>query len=135
MMINERKQVLQLLADGKVTAEDAEKLLDKLNSSQATPSSDVSPQPASVSQPKFMCVHVDSCEGDVVDIKLPIGLLRSGIKLSAMMPKEAAEAMTKNGVDFSQLSQLGGSDFMAALSAMRIDVTSKEGDTVRICCE
>jgi hypothetical protein len=68
-------------------------------------------------------------------VRLPLALLRSGIKLTAMMPKNAAEAISKNGVDFSQLNALSGDDLLEALRAMQIDVQSNEGDVVKIYCE
>jgi hypothetical protein len=133
-MSNERKQVLQLLADGKISAEDADRLLQKLASSQPA-EAPLDRSASAVAQPKFMLIHVDSKEGDKVDVRLPIGLMRSGIKLTAMMPKEVAQAMSKNGVDFSELSGLSGSELMSALREMTIDVCSAEGDKVQIYCE
>lgn len=134
-MTNERKQVLELLAQGKITAEDAERLLDKLAPSAQTDQGAVRPEGPASRDPKFMRVSVDSHEGDKVDIRLPIGLLRSGIKLSAMMPKEAAQAMSKNGFDFAHLRDLSGSDLMEAMREISIDVVSNEGDKVKISCE
>jgi len=134
-MSNERKQVLQLLADGKISADQADRLLEKLASAQP---SDAAPEAHSVpagAVPKFMVIHVDCKEGEKVDVRLPIGLLRSGIKLTAMMPKEAAQAMSDNGIDFSQLSGLAGDDLISALHAMTIDVRSADGDKIQICCE
>jgi hypothetical protein len=134
-MQNERKQVLQLLAEGKISADDAERLLDKLASTTGGADSPPVSRLSVDKGPKFMRVLVDSCEGDQVDIRLPIGLLRSGISLSAMMPREAAEAMKKNGVDFSQFNGLSGDEFMSALRSMTIDVCSHDGDQVKIYCE
>ncbi len=145
-MSNERKQVLDLLAEGKISSEDAERLLDRLagsastgdagassaGSSTAAPSGSGQPPTAA---PKFMCVHVDSHEGDQVNVRLPLALVRSGIKLSAFLPREAAETMSKNGVDFSQLSGLSGDDLIEALRHMQVDVVSHEGDQVKVYCE
>ena len=133
-MQDERKQVLEMLATGKISAEDAERLLDRLT--PTAPPGPSSPSGANDNAPlKFMRVHVDSHEGDQVDVRLPINLLRSGIKLSAMIPKEAVEAMSNNGVDFSQLTSLSGDEFMNVMRNLTIDVASHEGDQVRIFCE
>jgi len=134
-MSNERKQVLQLLADGKISADEADRLLEKLTSVRAGEPAAVARSVGTGATPKFMLIHVDCKEGEKVDVRLPIGLLRSGIKLQAMMPKEAAQAMSDNGIDFSQLSGLAGDDLISALHAMTIDVRSAEGDKIQICCE
>lgn len=132
-MQDERKQILEMVAKGKISAEDAERLLDRLAATtSASPSPPSEPNGAPL---RFMRVHIDSDEGDKIDVRLPINLLRSGIKLSAMMPKEAVEAMSSNGVDFSQLTSLSGDEFMNAMRNLTIDVTSHEGDQVRIFCE
>ncbi len=134
-MSNERKQILEMLSQGKIGPEDAERLLDRLNTATGTGQSPGSPSDSPQSSPpQFMCIQVDSVEGDKVNVRLPIALVKSGIKLSAMMPKEAAATMTKNGVDFSQLSALTGDELATALRNMVIDVSS-HGDQVKIFCE
>jgi hypothetical protein len=140
-MSNDRKQVLEMLAAGKITAEEADRLLERLAGAAAGAgggSSGQSLEPALLKdkpEPRFMCIHVDSDEGDKVDVRLPIGLLRTGIKLSAMLPKDAAEAMSQNGVDFSQLSALSGKELIDALREMTIDVNARDGTKVQVYCE
>jgi hypothetical protein len=132
--MSERKQVLDLLAEGKINSEEALRLLDRIRDG-AEQEPRVPDKPIAPGLPKFMCVRVDTHEGDAVNVRLPLALVRSGIKLSAMIPKNAAEAMSKNGVDFSQLSALSGDDLLEALRAMQIDVQSHEGDLVKVYCE
>ena len=134
-MPHERKQVLELLAQGKITAEEAERLLDKL---AAAPTSEESTRPGTMpssSGPKFICIHVDGNKGDKVDLRFPLALVRTGIKLSALVPREAADAMAKNGVDLSQLSKLSEDDLTNALRTMAVNVASHKGDQVKIYCE
>jgi hypothetical protein len=82
-----------------------------------------------------MCVHVDSADGDKVDVRVPIGLIRTGIKLSAMMPRKVSDAMAKKGLDLSQLSSLSGDELIEALRTMVVNVASHDGDQVKIYCE
>jgi hypothetical protein len=133
-MSTERKQVLDLLAEGKITSEEAMRLLDRIGESGQT-GANAAPESSASGLPKFMCVRVDTHEGDEVNVRIPLALLRTGIKLSAMMPKNAAEAMAKNGVDLSQLSALSGDELLNALRAMQVDVASHEGDLVKVYCE
>ena len=128
----ERKKVLEMLAAQKINANDAERLLERIGQAEETSSKESMP-PSNV--PKFMCVRVDSTEGDVVDVRLPIGLLRTGIKLSAMLPKEASEAISKTGFDFAQLAAMPTLELMCALREMTVDVAAASGERVRICCE
>jgi hypothetical protein len=133
-MNGERKKVLKMLAEQKISAEDAERLLERIGQSEGGSSS--APQNAAqFTAPKFMCVRVDSTGGDVVDVRLPIGLLRTGIKLSAMLPKEASEAMSKTGFDFAQLGALPTAELLSALKEMSVDVSAASGERVRISCE
>lgn len=130
-MSNDRNQVLELLAAGKVNANEAAQLLDRLAAS-AQDKTSVASHPQ---VPKFMCVRVDTHKGDAVNVRIPLALAKTGIKLSAMMPKDAAEAMTAHGVDFAQLSKLPTDELFSALQAMQIDVLSKKGDKVKVYCE
>jgi hypothetical protein len=139
-MSNDRKQVLEMLAAGKITADEADRLLERLavaggsSGARAEESTSLTERKEG-RELKFMCIHVDSDEGDKVDVRVPIGLLRTGIKLSAMLPKEAAEAMSHNGVDFSQLSALSGSDLLDVLRDMTVDVNAADGTKVQVYCE
>ena len=134
-MPHERKQVLDLLAQGKITPEEAERLLDKLEAAPTAEKSARSEATPSSSKPKFICIHVDGNKGDKVDLRFPLALVRTGIKLSALVPKEAADAMAKNGVDLSQLSKLSEDELSDALRTMAVDVASHKGDQVKIYCE
>jgi hypothetical protein len=134
-MPHERKQVLDLLAQGKITPEEAERLLDKLEAAPTAEKSARSEATPSSNKPKFICIHVDGNKGDKVDLRFPLALVRTGIKLSALVPKEAADAMAKNGVDLSQLSKLSEDELTDALRTMAVDVASHKGDQVKIYCE
>jgi hypothetical protein len=133
-MNHERKKVLEMLSQQKISAEDAEQLLEKIGQTQGTSAESQQDVPLGTA-PKFMCVRVDSVGGDVVDVRLPIGLLRTGIKLSAMLPKEASEAMSKTGFDFAQLGSLPTAELVNALKEMSVDVCASGGERVRITCE
>lgn len=135
-MSSDRKKVLELLAERKISADDAERLLERLGSEdESGPLESKGSASAPRRAPRFMCIHVDSADGDQVNVRLPIVLVQSGIKLSALVPKSAVEAVQKNGVDLSELSHLDGDALMDALAEMTVDVQSQEGDTVRIYCE
>lgn len=129
-MTTERRQVLDMLAQGKISAEEADRLLDKLGAAKPAEG-----PAAGGAAPKFLRVTVDSHDGDKVNVRVPLALVRTGIKLSAMMPKEAGEKLQASGVDLSHLSGLKGDELVEALRELQVDVDSKEGDRVKVFCE
>jgi hypothetical protein len=134
-MSEERRQVLELLANGKITAEQAERLLDKLASAQAKEPAASAPGGESKAKPKFLCVVVDGAGGDKVNVRVPLALVRSGIKLAAVLPEGAQAKLSERGLDLGQLSQLDADQLVEALRELQVDVDSETGDTVRVCCE
>ena len=123
----ERKQVLEMLAQGKVTPEEADRLLEKLAA--------VKPAVSPAAAPKYLRVVVDSSDGDKVNIRVPLALVRTGIKLSAMMPKEAGDKLAEKGIDLGQFAGLQGDELVEALRELTVDVDSNDGDKVKVFCE
>lgn len=66
---------------------------------------------------------------------MPLGLLRTGIKLSTMVPIMAGERLKASGIDLSHLSSLSGDELIEELRDLKIDVDSPDGDKVRVFCE
>lgn len=144
-MSEERKQILDMLAARKITADEAAQLLDRLTAERPAPPRDDEPlrtqtEPAVAKAsrsalPKYLRVLVDSTDGDRVNIRVPLELVRTGIRLGAMMPEHARAKLEDRGIDLSQLSGLQGEELMQALRELTVDVDSADGDTVRIFCE
>ena len=128
-MSRERAKILKMVADGTITPEDGEKLLSRLDSPEPErDNSDRKQGPL-----KYLRVVVD--DGDKVNIRVPIGLVRTGIKLTTLMPMIASEHLSEHGIDLSQLNKLGGEELMEALRELNVEVTSDNGDVVRVFCE
>jgi len=137
-MSEDRKKILEMLAEGKITPEDAERLLQKLaafGEIGSAGSPDSSDGPGAKGPLKYLRVVVDSSDGDKVNIRLPLALVRTGIKLSTMLPAQASGKLEEQGIDLSHLSGLKGEELIEALWDLKIDVDSNDGDTVRIFCE
>jgi len=137
-MSTERKQVLEMLAEGKITTEDADRLLERLEGSSrgtgnAGASGESKTPPAGA--PKFLRVVVDSKNGETVNIRVPFFLVRTGIKLSTMLPAKVSMRLNEKGIDLSQLGALEGDDLVRALRELNVDVNSNNGDKVRVFCE
>jgi len=132
-MNESRKKVLAMLSDGKITVDEAAQLLEKM-SDPAEPERPSAPQ-APVKNPRFLRVVVNSSDGDKVNVRVPLSLIRTGIKLGSLMPKEAAEVVSEKGFDLSSLSQLDENELAQALSELTVEVDGSDGDTVRVFAE
>lgn len=132
-MSTERNKVLGMVAEGKLSADDAERLLDKLDGSGAAGAKNRADSPADGAAPlKYLRVLVDSAKGDKVNIRVPLALLRTGISLATLLPAAAGEKLSENGID---LSHLEGDALVEELRELTVDVDSAKGDTVRVFCE
>ncbi len=132
----ERKQILNMLAEGKISAEDAERLLDKLSAGETNTSPASAPSTTEqTSKLKYLRVQVDSCDGDKVNVRVPLALIRTGIKLTAVLPDEVNDKLGEKGVDLGRLSELDTEELYESLRELQVDVDSGDGDTVRVFCE
>jgi len=157
-MSEERKKVLEMLAAGKVTAEEADRLLERLQgrgqggqghgmgwgrrhrlraageADAPTATGTEAAGEAARPLPRYLRVLVDSEGGETVNIRVPLKLVRTGIKLSAMLPKDARTKIEARGIDLESLSGKDAEELIAALEDLTIDVEDGK-DTVRIFCE
>lgn len=164
-MSEERKKILAMLAEGKITADDAERLLDKLGEgaghrgwghrhrgrghrrlkhlhigASALPEGDTEDVAGGNGEtppgtPKYLRVEVQSKDGDEVNIRVPLRLIRTGVKLTTMLPSETSAKLADKGIDLSELGKLEGEELVDALRELKVDVDSADGDTVRVFCE
>lgn len=163
-MSEERKKVLELLASGKINAEEADRLLERLQGrgqggpgqghgwgrrhrlrGATEPAGEAAPllpapgggldsETGARPLPRYLRVLVASAEGESVNIRVPLKLVRTGIKLGAMLPKDAKMKIEAKGIDLESLSGKGGEELIAAIEELEIDVADGK-DTVRIFCE
>ena len=141
-MNEERKKILEMLADKKISVEDAEKLLtavsDRTGETGAA-DGDASGKPG----PKYLRVLVEPAPGnqggDRVNIRVPLNLVRAGMKFASFIPPQVQEKinreMKEKGVPFD-LSHFNPRDveaLLAQLNDLTVEVEGKE--TVRVFCE
>ena len=87
---------------------------------------------------KFLFVKVKSTKGDNVNVKIPLGVLRAGLKLTTLIPKPATDqinkAMAEKGMafDLNSLKPEDLQELIDALAEMEIEVDANDGDTVRV---
>jgi hypothetical protein len=143
-MNEQRRQVLQLLAEGKVTADEAERLIDALGREQpeSPPGAALRPKP----RPKYLRVVVNSEDNagsdgpSRVNVRVPLQLLRAGVRLTSLIPPQAlTQVNTKlheSGVpiDLTQLKPQHIEDLIEQLDDLTVDVDQPDAK-VRVFCE
>ncbi|MDH4156028.1 MAG: DUF2089 domain-containing protein [candidate division Zixibacteria bacterium] len=142
-MSNERRRILDLLAAGKITADEAEKLLEAVAETGGGP--DPQLRPATGPGPKYLRIQVEPASntakgGERVNIRVPLKLVKTGIKLGSLLPESARsrvnEALGEKGlkIDVGKLDAEAVDELLAALTSLSIDVDD-EKEKVRIFCE
>jgi hypothetical protein len=133
-MNENRRQILDMLANGKITAEEAERLLAALERSPSQGSEAV----------KYLRVLVDANdahEGPTkVNVRVPMQLLRAGVRLTGIIPPKAREqvndALRKEGIpfDINNVTPQNLEEMVEHLRDLTVDVDN-EYAKVRVFCE
>jgi hypothetical protein len=139
IMSEERARILKMVAEGKISVKEAEELLDALKektgqTEQAHPAGN-----GPVKYPKYMFVKVTG--KDNVNVRVPFGLLRAGMKFTSLIPPMAMEQinehMHEKGINFdlNNVKPQDLDDLIQSLADMEVNVESKDGEKVRVYCE
>ncbi|HEY90552.1 MAG TPA: DUF2089 domain-containing protein [Dehalococcoidia bacterium] len=137
-MSDNRRRILDLLAEGKINVEEAERLLSASGGeTEEKTTSDIAQQPRK-SQPKFLRVVVEPQEGsggkqDRVNVRVPMALLRAGVRFASVIPSAASghinEQLKEKGIDIDvrdiKLDDL--EKLVDAMSELQVDVDNTEG--------
>jgi hypothetical protein len=159
-MNENRRQILEMLAAGKITADEAERLLTALEPDMGaapprtyavggTTSNGSSSAPVKT-HAKYLRVLVEADESmtgmkgpTTVNVRVPMQLLRAGVRLASLIPKQAHdqldEALSRHGVPItlSQIKPENLEELIDHLEDLTVDVDSKDGNStkVRVFCE
>jgi hypothetical protein len=135
-MSREREKILRMVADGTITPDEAEQLLNRLDPEAPTAVAEPSTEPGErpTGPIKYLRVVINGGD-DKVNVRVPIALIRTGIKLSTLMPNDASEHLREKGIDLGRLNELDGDELMDALRELWVEVESEDGDTIRVFCE
>jgi SHOCT-like protein len=143
-MNEQRRQILQMLSEGKITADEAERLIDALEREQPESPPGAAPRPKP--RPKYLRVVVNSSDnfgGDgpgQVNVRVPLQLLRAGVRLTSLIPPQALSQvnveLNKSGVpiDLTQLKPQHIEELIEQLDDVTVDVDQPEAK-VRVFCE
>jgi hypothetical protein len=137
-MSEETKKVLEMLAEGKINADQAEKLLEKLAaspSSQAPPAENAGKSSeAGKERPRFLRIVVEKPGQDQVNIRMPLSFACTGSRMLAVLPPRVSEKLAELGIDLSAVAAAKDKNWAEAIE--NTDIHIDKGDKkVRIFCE
>ena len=153
-MNDNRRQILEMLAAGKITADEAERLLaalDPIPTPVMPEFTGTTANGATVkTRAKYLRVLVEADEGmtglkgqTTVNVRVPMQLLRAGVRLASLIPIQAHgqldEALSRKGVPItlSQIKPENLEELIDHLEDLTVDVDGKDGNTtkVKVFCE
>lgn len=156
-MNDNRRQILEMLAAGKITADEADRLLAALDPDTASASASTAQASASGARttatktvPKYLRVLVEADESmtgnkglTTVNVRVPMQLLRAGVRLAALIPQQAHNqldsALSSHGIPLtlSQIKPENLEELIDHLEDLTVDVDGKDGNAtkVRVFCE
>lgn len=152
--MNENRQILEMLAAGKITADEAERLIAALDPGPAATvgefSGTVGNGATVKTRAKYLRVLVEADEtmtgmkgNTTVNVRVPMQLLRAGVRLASLIPAQAHEhldeALSRHGVPLtlSQIKPENLEELIDHLEDLTVDVDGKDGNgtKVRVFCE
>jgi SHOCT-like protein len=146
-MTDERRRVLDLLAQGKITVDEADQLMRAIDARREEPAAG-GPSP----MPRWVRIQVqkpskDGREGKEVNIRVPIAVVKGGMRLGAIIAtfagEKAAQRMKDRGIDLDlskingDFSKMNGAEFEAFMKSLAdVNIELDDGKSqVRITCE
>lgn len=140
-MNEQRKDVLDMLVEGKITAEEAERLLIALERDQSPTASRLEPRPKG--RAKYLRVvmeFLEDGESGRLNVRVPLQLLRAGVQLVALIPPRALDRanaeLVKAGVpiDLTQLKPAQLEALVEHLDETIVEMEAPDGH-LRVFCE
>lgn len=139
-----------MLSEGKIDADEAERLMEALGSSGSSAGAAPDDRDSSAKSrtgttaPKYLHVQVEAGPGhesghESVHIKIPLVLLKTGMKLKGLLPAKARDRIQKHlgekgiDLDLNDLDSEKVNCFIAALCDASIDIDA-DNEKVRIYC-
>ena len=147
-MSDNKKRILEMLAQNKISADEAYRLLNVIESGESERESTSKTATTVKDKAKYLRVtvlpdaeHEHSGNVDRVNVRVPMSLIRAGIKLTSLIPPEARDkvngALREKGIDFDVRSVKPEDleELIEALSDLEVDVVSSKGEKVRVFVE
>jgi len=140
-MNDNRRQILDMLANGKLTAEEAERLLAALERNNSGTGATAMTETDRVKYLRVLVDTKDPLDGPTkVNVRVPMQLLRAGVKLAGVIPASARDevnsALRKEGIafDINNVTPQNLEELIEQLRELTVDVDN-ENTKVRVFCE
>ncbi len=162
-MSDEKRKILELLSNEKINVDEAERLLKALGEPSKREERedrldrldrlagldhldhldrlDNDESPRRGRKPKYLYISIKPKEGksgDKVNVRVPLFILRTGLKFGGLMPDSAKEKLNKalgeKGVDISKMDEQTFEELVEGLSDLAISIDDDD-EKVRIYCE
>jgi len=130
-----------MLSEGKISPEEAEKLLNAIDD-QAIPAGTGSSFLDSMDN-KNLYVQVEPKDGkssERVSVKVPFALLKAGLNIAGLIPKDAQDkintSMTDKGINFNldDISPDNIKEIMTALEEFTVDIDTDDS-SIQVYCK
>lgn len=125
-MNEEIMRILKMVEEGKLNADKAKELIDALEqqNEQVIVVKDY--------DNKMLKVNIESHEGDEVKIKLPVKVIKTIIKATGKLPM-----MSNNmdGININELMDIISNSLDSAVMGEIVNISSAEGDEVKVLVE
>ncbi len=137
-MSAETRKVLEMLAEGKITPDDADKLLEKLS---AHPSTEPKPAESTASpsnppsKPRFLRIAIDKPGEKQVNVRVPLAFARTGSHLLAVLPLRVREKLAEQGIDLSEAGPFDPKKWESLAEDTAIEIEKGNGKKVKVFCE
>jgi hypothetical protein len=130
------RQILEMLAAGRITTEEADRLIEALRG--PGPRAPKATAPEQSARPKYLRVIVDKIdkrEGPIkVNVRVPLMLLRAGVRLASILPSSAHQeinrAFREEGIDLdiTKLKPENIDELIDELRDLTVDVGNERKD-------
>jgi Fe-S-cluster formation regulator IscX/YfhJ len=147
-MTESQKKILEMLAEKKISTDEAYRLLNALDTGDSGPKASSGEGTVSGKKAKYLRVTVtpdpdnpNPEHTDRVNVRVPMNLIRAGIKLTSLIPGEATdkvnEALKDKGINFDvrNVKPEDLEELILALADLEVDVSSSHGEKVKVFVE
>lgn len=139
-MTDDTRRILEMVAQGKISAQEADELLKAMGAARAETAA---PGEIHKREARWLRISINK-QGDAgrrkeVNVRVPVSVLRAGVRLNALMPhifgaRFAAHGPGPDGIDFSQIDPKQLERIISDMGEMVIDMDNGRAQ-VRINCE
>ena len=123
---NDRKLVLEMLANGKISVDDAQRLLAKLEDVESSLQDNGGADAPTKPRPKYLRIVAQ----DEINLRIPLSLVRAGLALDSFLP-----SWIFVGSNLANVTEIDTDFLRENLDELDMTFDSEDGESVRIFTE